>query len=115
MNGSCIGSIIRDLIKKGMITGIRLKYTPTSKPFFCESCVHAKAIHKPVPKLHEGNCAEVFGEEVYSDLWGQSPVMSRGGKSYMCTYINDKTRLTHVYFLQTKDEQPKVSGCIGQI
>jgi hypothetical protein len=33
--------------------------------------------------------------------------MSRGGKSYMCTYIDDKTRLTHVYFLQTKDEQPK--------
>jgi hypothetical protein len=38
--------VIRDLIKKGMVTGIRLEYTPTGKPFFCESCIHAKAIHK---------------------------------------------------------------------
>ena len=48
----------------------------------------------------------VFGGEVHSDLWGKSPVESKGGKNYMDTYIDDKTRLTHVYFLQTKDEQP---------
>jgi hypothetical protein len=43
--------VIRDLIKKDMVTGICLEYTLTSKPCFCESCVHAKAIHKPDPNF----------------------------------------------------------------
>jgi hypothetical protein len=94
------------LVKDGMITGVRLEYTPAGQPFFCESCVYAKATRKPVPKQREGSRATVFGGEIHSDLWGKSPVMSRGGKSYMSTYIDDKTRLTNVYFLRTKDEQP---------
>ena len=44
---------------------------------------------------------------MHSDLWGKSPVESKGGKSYYITFINDKTRLTHLYLLQTKDETPK--------
>jgi len=33
----------RDLIKQNMVTGLRLEYSSTGKPFFCESCVYAKA------------------------------------------------------------------------
>jgi hypothetical protein len=98
--------VIRDLVAHGMVTGLRLEYTPTGKPFFCESCVYGKATRKPVPKIREGERATVFGGEIHSDLWGKSPVESRGGKNYMDTYIDDKTRLTNVYFLRTKDEQP---------
>ena len=29
---------------------------------------------------------------------------SKGGKVYYVTFIDDKTRLTHLYFLKTKDE-----------
>ena len=98
--------VIRDLIAQGMVTGIRLEYTPSGTPFFCEFCVYGKATRKSVPKIREGDRATVFGGEVHSDLWGKSPVESRGGKNYMDTYIDDKTRLTHVYFLRKKDEQP---------
>ena len=98
--------VIRDLVSQGMVTGIHLEYTPSKVPFFCESCIYGKATRKSVPKLREGERATVFGGEVHSDLWGKSPVESKGGKNYMDTYIDDKTRLTHIYFLQMKDEQP---------
>ena len=98
--------VIRDLVKHGMITGVRLEYSPTGKPFFCEACVYGKATRKSVPKIREGKRATVFGGEVHSDLWGKSPVESKGGKSYMDTYIDDKTRLTNVFFLRLKSEQP---------
>ena len=99
--------VARKLIKDNMITGVRLEYT-LSKNFFCASCVYAKATRKSVPKLREGGRADVFGGEVHSDLWGKAPVESRGGKKYYVTFIDDKTRLTHLYLLKTKDETPKV-------
>jgi len=43
--------VARELIKHKMVNGIRLEYTPNEIPFFCESCVYAKAIRKPVPKV----------------------------------------------------------------
>ena len=99
--------VARKLIKDNMVAGVRLEYTP-SKNFFCASCVYAKATRKSVPKLREGERADVFGGEIHSDLWGKAPVESRGGKKYYVTFIDDKTRLTHLYLLKTKDETAKV-------
>ena len=48
----------------------------------------------------------VFGREVHSDLWGKCTPESSVGKSYWETFINDKSRLTHLYFLWTKDKAP---------
>ena len=96
--------VTRDLLKKGMAIGLRLEYTPHGTPFFCDSCIYAKAIRKAVSNLRGGKRAEVFGGEVHSDLWGKSPLMSKGGKWYWITFIDDKTRFTLVYFLATKDE-----------
>jgi len=98
--------VIRDLVKFGMVTGVHLEYSPVGRPFFCESCVYGKATRKSVSKIREGERAAVFGGEIHSDLWGRSPIKLKGGKSYMDTYIDDKTRLTNVFFLRTKDEQP---------
>jgi hypothetical protein len=47
----------RGLLKSKMVTGIRLEYTPEDVPFFCESCVYAKAIRKAVSKLRGGEHA----------------------------------------------------------
>jgi hypothetical protein len=99
--------VARKLIKDNMVTGVRLEYAP-SKNFFCASCVYAKATRKSVPKVREGERADVFGKEVHSDLWGKAPVESKGGKKYYVTFIDDKTRLTHLYLLKTKDETPKM-------
>jgi len=99
--------VAQKLVKQGMVSGVQLEYAPTGKPFFCASCIYAKATRKSVLKLREGKRAEVCGGEVHSDLWGKAPVESRGGKRYYVTFINDKTPLTHLYLLRTKDEAPK--------
>jgi len=96
--------VARGLLKSKMVTGIRLEYTPEDVPFFCESCVYAKAIRKAVSKLRGGERATVFGGEIHSDLWGKAPVASKGGKWYWITFIDDMSRFTILYFLRTKDE-----------
>ena len=58
--------------------------------------------------MRESERADVFGEEVHSDLWGKAPVKSKGGKQYYVTFIDDKTQLMHLYLLKKKDETTKV-------
>ena len=43
--------VAQKLVDKGYITGVCLESTPAGEPFFCESCVYAKATRKPVPKV----------------------------------------------------------------
>ena len=99
--------VARKLVKDGMVTGVQLKYRPYGKLFFGSSCVYAKATQKQVLKVREGERAKEFGGEVHSDLWGKSPVESKGGKNYYVTFIDNKTRLTHLYLLKMKDETAK--------
>jgi hypothetical protein len=96
--------VARKLIEKGFVTGVRLETTPTGDPFFCESCVYAKATRKPVAKAREGERATEFGGEIHSDLWGPAPVATKAGKRYYITFTDDKTRLTHLNLLRLKSE-----------
>ncbi|XP_071719417.1 uncharacterized mitochondrial protein AtMg00300-like [Rutidosis leptorrhynchoides] len=41
---------------------------------------------------------------LHSDLWGPSPVTSRGGKRYMLTIIDDYSHKVWSFFLKSKDE-----------
>jgi hypothetical protein len=104
----CMGHVsfqtAKSLVKNKYITGVRLEYTPSDHKIFCESCVYAKATRKHIPDVREGKRAVEFGGEVHSDLWRKSPVESKGGKLYYVTFIDDKTRLTHLYLLKKKDE-----------
>jgi hypothetical protein len=95
-----------DLVAHGMVIGLRLEYTPIRQPFFCKACIYGKATRKFIPKIREGKRAAVFGGEVHSDLWGKSPVESRGGKNYMDTYIDNKTHLTHVHSSERRMSNP---------
>ena len=99
--------VARKLLKDKMITGVQLEYS-SMKNFFCASCVYGKATWKAAPKMRETERADVFGGEVHSDLWGKARVESKGGKLYYVTFIEDKTCLTHLYLLRTKDETAKV-------
>ena len=94
----------RRLVSQGLVTGVSLDLTDPVSPFFCESCVYAKLSRKPVSKVREGERATEFGGEVHSDLQGRAPVESKGGKKYYITFMDDKTRLTHLYLLRKKDE-----------
>ncbi|CAA7268571.1 unnamed protein product [Cyclocybe aegerita] len=62
------------------------------------------ATRKSVPKERAGERASEFGGEVHSDLWGPAPVSTRGGRRYYVTFIDDKTRLTHLYLMRNKSD-----------
>jgi len=95
--------IAKKLVSEGFVTGVHLISTAEAE-FFCESCVYAKAMRKAVPKAHEGERSKKFGEEVHSNLWGPAPVQTKGGWCYYITFIDDYTRMAHLYLLCTKDE-----------
>jgi hypothetical protein len=45
-----------------------------------------------------------FGEEVYLDVWGLSPVTSLGGKKYYVSFTDDYSRFTWIQTLKKKSE-----------
>src|SRR6266540_7475134 len=92
------------LVKDKHVLGIRLEDISDIDKFFCESCVYAKATQKSVPRKCEGDRATEFADEVHSDLWGKSPIESKGGKRYWITFTDDKTRLTWLNLLCKKKE-----------
>jgi len=59
-------------------------------------------MRKSVPKARKGEHAKKFGKEVHSNLWGPAPVKTKGGWRYYITFIDDYTRMTHLYLLHTK-------------
>ena len=46
---------IHKLLDEGLVEGVKLEKSTSSESLFCESCVHAKATRKPVPKAREGS------------------------------------------------------------
>ncbi len=82
--------VARRLVNNKLVAGVRLKETTAGNPFFCESCVYAKATRKSVPKRRKGEQATEFGGEIHTDIWGPAPVELRGGKRYYVTYTDDK-------------------------
>lgn len=61
-------TIATKLIKDGLVTGIWIYDMPSGDLEFCESCIYAKATHKPVTKVNEGEHTSAFSEEVHLDL-----------------------------------------------
>ncbi|CAA7259930.1 unnamed protein product [Cyclocybe aegerita] len=103
--GHILPEVARRLVSNKFVTGVCLTTMSTSgDPFFCESCVYAKATRKSVPKERAGERASEFGGEVHSDLWGPAPVSTWGGRRYYVTFIDDKTRLTHLYLMRNKSD-----------
>lgn len=73
--------VARKLVTKGFVTGVHLDETESGDPFFCESCVYAKATRKPILKARQGERATEFGGEIHSDLWGPAPVATKSSSS----------------------------------
>jgi len=94
----------RQLVSKGLVTGVKLDKSLLDNPSICESCIYAKVTWKPVAKVCEGGRAENFGDEVHTDLWGPAPTRTKGGRRYYMTFTDDATRFTHLYLLQEKSE-----------
>jgi hypothetical protein len=67
----------------------------------CEVCIQAKMIEKPFSKVERNS---QLLELIHSKICEINGMLTRGGKRYFITFIDDYSRLTYVYLLRTKDE-----------
>ncbi|XP_066164242.1 cytochrome P450 714B2 isoform X1 [Oryza sativa Japonica Group] len=68
----------------------------------CHTCVQSKQPRKPHKASEARNLAPL--ELVHSGLCEMNGVLTKGGKKYFMTLIDDCTRFCYVYLLKTKDE-----------
>ena len=69
----------------------------------CQACVQAKQPRKPHKPVKEARDLAPL-ELIHSDLCEMNGVLTKGGKKYFMTLIDDSTRFCYVYLLKTKDE-----------
>ena len=67
----------------------------------CEICVESKLTKKSCPSVQRET--ELLGL-IHFDLADLKQTMTRGGKSYFVTFIDDYSRYTKVYLIRHKDE-----------
>jgi hypothetical protein len=68
----------------------------------CQVCVEAKQPRKSHTTAEARDLAPL--ELIHSDLCEMNGVLTKGGKRYFMTLIDDSTRYCHVYLLKSKDE-----------
>ena len=85
------------LSKRGLLCGVQ-----TTSLDFCEHCVYGK--QKRVSFSTGIHSTKGIVDYIHSDLWGPSPVASKGGAFYFLTFIDDFSRKVWVYFLKHKSD-----------
>ena len=68
----------------------------------CQVCVQSKQPRKPHKAAEARNLSPL--ELIHSDLSEMNGVLTKGGKRYFMTLIDDSTRYCYVYLLKSKDE-----------
>ncbi|KAI4312338.1 hypothetical protein MLD38_037155 [Melastoma candidum] len=70
----------------------------------CQTCIMSKIHRYPFP-VSEAHSARPF-DLIHSDVWGPSPISSVTGARYFVLFIDDATRYTWIYLLNTKSQEP---------
>jgi hypothetical protein len=68
----------------------------------CQVCVQSKQPRKPHKAMEARNLAPL--DLIHSDLCEMNRILTKGGKQYFITFIDDSTRFCYVYLLKSKDE-----------
>ena len=68
----------------------------------CHVCVESKQPRKPHKAAAARDLAPL--ELIHSDLCEMNDELTKSGKRYFITFIDDCTRFCHVYLLKSKDE-----------
>jgi hypothetical protein len=68
----------------------------------CQVCVQSKQPHKPHKAAETRNLAPL--DLIHSDLCEMNEMLTKGGKRYFITFIDDSTRFYYVCLLKSKDE-----------
>jgi len=90
------------LVSRGAVEGIKL--INNRAPLICNSCEHGKSMRKVIQKEHQTPLARAFSDEVHTNVWGPSPMLSVGKWKYYITFTDDSTRYTRIDILFTKDK-----------
>lgn len=59
---------------------------------------------KAVSKVREAPRPSNIGDEVHTDVWGQSPVQTLGGKGYYAGYTDGHSYFSRAYLMRLKSE-----------
>ena len=86
---------LKFMSKHGMIS---YKHDDEKK---CEICIQAKMTKKPFSKLDRNS---IMLELVHFNICELNGVLTRGGKRYFITFIDNFCRFTYVYLMRNKDE-----------
>lgn len=87
---------------KGLVTGIDCSEAERELPL-CKGCVYGKQHRQTFESNSAKRATEILGI-VHTDVCGPMKTESIGGAKYFLTFIDDKTRKTFAYFLQSKDQ-----------
>ncbi|KAJ9550333.1 hypothetical protein OSB04_014378 [Centaurea solstitialis] len=68
----------------------------------CSACKLAKFSALPFNKSM--SCSSAPFDLVHSDVWGPSPVSSKGGSKYYVSFIDDYTRYTWVFLMKRRSD-----------
>ena len=83
------------LSKRGLLNGRKI-----GKLDFCEHYVFGKQCWVKFSIANHKTKGRV--DYIHSNLWGPSPIYSKGGYQYLLTFIDDYSRKVCVYFLKNK-------------
>lgn len=89
---------IRELVKKGLVSGVSLK---DESEIFCEPCKMGKS-HCQKFERETVKVKTEPGEMFHTDVCGPMSVESPGGAKYFLTFKDDASGYRHVYFLRHK-------------
>lgn len=91
---------IKDLIRRGMITGAKLTDIDN---FFCEACQYGK-IHRLPFKKKEVNRVTDVGEMFHADVCGPMSTESLSGARFYFLLKDDRSACRHVFFIRHKSD-----------
>ena len=91
------------MVRRGMVNGLKL-VDANAPALICEPCARSKAAEKLFPKERTTPRVTEYGGRIHSDVWGQTPVKSPGGREYMLTFTDEHTHEVTVYFMVKKSD-----------
>jgi len=92
---------IRDMVRNGVVEGIKVDLKKSICR--CDACVYGKSTRAPIPQIG-GARAEDILELVHTDVCGPFPVPSIGGSNYFVSFVDDHSRFTWIYPIQSKSD-----------